>query len=513
MRSLILDVIIYACEKENGVQLRQAGAPACHPVDHHRSQPGLLLSGFRRPSAGQRPARPLHPHSNDHFYRHPYRYPHPYTNPHPAAWDCHTAGQCHAYADSHVDDQPYFHAARPAHAHHHTHPYPVADVHRHRHTHTAAADPNAYAHGNTGADNIKSMIDLVPLLKQLVSLPGLSGHEGPVRDAIAEAWRPLVDELSTSKLGSLHGLRRGTGSTLPGQQRRILLSAHMDAIGLIATRVAGGLIHFTEIGGIDARILPGQPVTIYGRQELPGVIVQPADRLLPPSQSEKPVAMEHLLVDTGLGPEEVAHLVRPGDLIAFAQPPLELAGETLAGHTLDNRASVAAVTLCLDELRHSTAAWDVWAVASVQEETVWGGARTSPFEIRPDIAISIDVTWASGAGSSDYRSFPLGEGPTLGWGPTVHPALFKAIKELADQLKIPVKMEPMPVHLGTDARWMQVVAEGIPTLEIGIPLRYMHTPVEVVSLKDIRRAGHLMAEFIARLEPDFLDKIHWDEMP
>ncbi len=358
------------------------------------------------------------------------------------------------------------------------------------------------------------MIELTPFLKQLISLPGLSAYEAPVREVIAEAWRPLVDELHISKLGSLHGLRGGTTPALPGQpRRRILLSAHMDAIGLLATRVVGGLVHFTTIGGVDPRILPGQPVIIYGRQELPGIVVQPADRLLPPAQSEKPVAIEHLLVDTGLPPEEVARQVRPGDPIAFTQPPLELEGETVAGHTLDNRVSVAALTLCLDELRHSVFAWDVWSVASVQEETVLGGAATSPFEIRPDIAIAIDTTWAKGpgAGESDFRTFPLAEGPVLGWGPTAHPAIFKAMQDLARQLEIPTAIELMPGHSSTDADAMQVVAEGIPTLVINIPIRYMHTPVELVALKDIRRTAHLLAEFIARLEPDFLEKIRWDE--
>jgi tetrahedral aminopeptidase len=352
------------------------------------------------------------------------------------------------------------------------------------------------------------MIELSPFLKQLISLPGLSGHEAPVRAVIAEAWQPLVDELSTSKIGSLHGLRRGAG---PEPRQRILLSAHMDAIGLIATSVVEGLVHFTQVGGIDPRILPGQLVTVHGRKDLPGVVAQPADRLLPAAHKGKPVGMEYLLVDTGLTAQETAELVRPGDLISFAQPPIELAGETLSGHSLDNRASVAAVTLCLEELKHSAAAWDVWAVASVQEETVLGGAITSPFDIRPNLAIAIDVTHAKGPGVSDYRGFPLGEGPTLGWGPNVHPPANKALKDLADKLEIPTSMEPMPHHSGTDAIGIQVVAEGIPTLVIGIPLRYMHTPVEMVSLKDINRTAHLMAEFIARLEPDFMDKIHWDE--
>ena len=177
------------------------------------------------------------------------------------------------------------------------------------------------------------MIELTPFLKQLISQAGLSAYEAPVRELIADAWRPLVDELTVSPLGSLHGLRRGRG---PEPRRRLLLSAHMDAIGLIATAVDGGLIHFTQIGGIDPRILPGTPVLVHGRQLLPGVVAQPSDRLLPASQKEKPVAMEYLVVDTGLLPQEVARLVRPGDLISFDQQPLDLSGETIAGHSLDN---------------------------------------------------------------------------------------------------------------------------------------------------------------------------------
>jgi len=352
------------------------------------------------------------------------------------------------------------------------------------------------------------MTDLSAFLKELLSLPGLSGYEGPVREVIARTWQPLVDELSTSRLGSLHGLRRGSGSE---PRPRILLSAHMDAIGLMVTQIKDGFLRFTEIGGVDPRILPGQQVTVHGRREIPGVVVQPPERLLPPGYGDQPVAMEYLYVDTGLLPEEVQQLVRTGDLISFATLPLELSGETLAGHSLDNRASVAAVTACLDELAKTRHAWDVWAVASVQEEETLGGAITSPFDIRPDIAVAIDVTFAKGPGVSDYRGAPLGKGPTLGWGPNIHPALYKAFKELADQLDIPNSMETMPHMSGTDAMGLQIVAEGIPTMVISIPLRYMHTPVELIAMKDVTRVGQLLAEFIARLEPDFVDQIRWDD--
>ncbi len=194
----------------------------------------------------------------------------------------------------------------------------------------------------------------LPFLKKIISLPGLSGFEDPVRLAIAEDWGPMVDELKISRLGSLYGIRHGAGEE---PRSRILLAAHMDAIGLMATMVQDGFIRFTEVGGVDPRILPGQKVIVHGRHDLPGVIGQPAPRLLPHSIGKKTVPMEYLFIDVGLSAEETSHLVRPGDPISFAQPPLELTENTLAGHTLDNRASVAALSVCLAELAGIPHAW------------------------------------------------------------------------------------------------------------------------------------------------------------
>jgi endoglucanase len=221
--------------------------------------------------------------------------------------------------------------------------------------------------------------------------------------------------------------------------------------------------------------------------------------------------MKYLLVDVGLPPNEVSEKVRIGDVVSYGQDPLELTGEALAGHTLDNRVSVAATTLCLEALQTRAHNWDVWAVASAQEEETLGGALTSPFEIRPDIAIVIDVCFAEGPGSSDWRSLPFGEGVGLGYGPNIHPALYNAFEKKAKELEIPYNRDLMPKMSGTDAMAVQIVAEGIPCAVLGIPLRYMHTPVETVSLKDIRRAGRLMAEFIADLDDTTLDKINWEE--
>jgi tetrahedral aminopeptidase len=354
------------------------------------------------------------------------------------------------------------------------------------------------------------MNDISPFLKQLLSLPGLSANEAPVRNCIADKWRPLVDELSVSKLGSLHGLRK---ANLKKSAPSILLAAHMDAIGLIVTGIKDGFLTVTEIGGVDPRILPGQAVTVHGRHDLPGIATLWADRLVNISHKDKPPALDRILVDVGLSASEVNELVRVGDLISFATLPTELTGNALSGHTLDNRASVAAVTLCLEELRKVNLDWNVWAVATVQEEETLAGAATSPFAISPDMAVAIDVTFAKGPGASDHRTFPFGKGPTIGIGANIHPYMFKQFKAVAEEYEIPFAVEPLPKGSGTDAFYMQIVGGGIPCAVIGIPLRYMHTPVEEVVLTDIQRAGHLLASFVKNLEPDTLDALTREMRP
>ncbi|MFC1923382.1 M42 family peptidase [Chloroflexota bacterium] len=352
------------------------------------------------------------------------------------------------------------------------------------------------------------MTELITFLNSLLTSPGLSGHEGPIRELIEPAWRPVTDEISISRLGSLHGLKKGSA---PEPRPTILIAAHMDAIGLMVTSIADGFLRVTEVGGLDARVLPGQLVTVHGRQDLPGVIVQPPAHLLPEGARKGPVPLNNLLVDTGLRPQRVKNLVRTGDLISFAQEPIQLQADTLAGNSLDNRASVAALTLCLDELQKRNHAWDVWAVATAQEEETLGGARTSAFQLRPQLAVAVDVTWGKSTGTPDHKTFPLGKGPTLGLGPNIHPGLHSSFKEVADNLEIPYAIEVMPRHSGTDAYSLQVAAEGIPTMVVNIPLRYMHTPVEVVALKDIRRTAHLLSEFIAHLDRDYMEKLTLEE--
>lgn len=365
------------------------------------------------------------------------------------------------------------------------------------------------------------MTNILPFLKSMISVSGISGHEAPIARVIAEKWRPLTDEVKLSRVGSLHGLKQGSGkSAAPSASRSkdkrpaIMIAAHMDAIGMMVSKVSDGFLHITNLGGIDVRVLPGALVTVHASSgdELPGVIAMPSAKLLPESvNSSEVLEIGYLLVDAGLLPREVEKKVKVGDLVSFANEPLELAGDVLSGHTLDNRASVAALTVCLEELQSKPHVWDVWAVATVQEETSYLGAYTSAFEIRPQVAIAVDGTFAKGPGANGWQTHPMGKGVGLCIGPNMHPFIHKKLTELADKLEIPWFLDVTSAHSGTDAYPMQVTAEGIPTALVEFPIRYMHTPVESVSVKDIQRAGRLLAEFIASLDADFVDTITWDE--
>jgi endoglucanase len=351
--------------------------------------------------------------------------------------------------------------------------------------------------------------DTLAHLKSLCAVPGLPGHERPVRDLLAAAWQPLADTLETDRLGSLWATRPGSG---PAPRPRLMLTAHMDAIGLIVTRQEGDFLRVTHLGGIDARVMPGQLVTVHGRRDLPGVVAQPPPHLLPKSGRDQVTALAELVVDTGLPGDELGALVRVGDLVSLAQPARELLNGTLASPALDNRASVAAVTLALHELQTRRHAWDVAAVATVQEEVGSRGAAPAAFALNPEIAIVVDVTFGRDANTRDapYRSFPLGGGPVLGLGPNIHTGLHAAFKAAAERAEIPFNLELMWGHSGTDAYAIQVARAGIPTMVVSIPVRNMHTPVEVVALTDVTRTGRLLAEFVAGLPADFMSQLTWE---
>ena len=351
-------------------------------------------------------------------------------------------------------------------------------------------------------------MDTFKLLQTLTQIPGPSAFEQEVANVLKELWEPYVDNITTDRVGSVVGLKKGQGSE---PRPQILIAAHIDEIGLMVASIEEmhgfGYLRLTPLGGIDIRQVHGQMVEVHGRRKLIGVLGGPPSAMQREDRQGKPYNYEDLVADVGLPYEQVTELVSIGDHITFRQPLRKLQGKFVTSKALDNRSSVAALTLCLEELTKRSHSWDVLAAATAQEETRLLGAYTSAHTFNPAITIAIDVTFAKAPGVSGDQLFELGSGPVLDIGPNVHPGIFAALKKAADAIEMKVNIGTHNRASGTDAFALQVARSGIPTAVIGLPLRNMHTVVEVVDMGDVERCARLMAEFIAHLDDQFIPNL------
>lgn len=349
-------------------------------------------------------------------------------------------------------------------------------------------------------------MDLIPFLRTLSEASGISGYEAGVAGVVREQFTALADEVRADAMGNLIALKRGSG---PEPRRRLMLAGHMDEIGLMVTLVEGAFLRFTEVGGFDVRTLPSQEVVVHGRRPLPGVIGSRPPHVLSAADASRPTPMEDLFIDVGLTADELATVVRVGDPVTLRAACTELKNGRLVGKAFDDRAAVGAIAVCLDLLRQMSHAWDVYAVATVQEEVGLRGACTSTFGIVPDVGIAIDVGFARQPGFDGPESIDLDKGPALVIGPNIHPALWRELKAVADLYEIPVQTVAAPGGTGTDANAMQITREGIPTALLGLPERSMHSPAETICVRDVQRTGRLLALFVVGLGGDFMDRLTW----
>lgn len=350
-------------------------------------------------------------------------------------------------------------------------------------------------------------MDLKQHVIELSNTPGLAGYEAPVRDLLRGAWRDLADDLAVDALGNLIATRNGSGLE---PRRRVLVTAHMDEIGLMVTRLEGSFLRVTNVGGIDRRVLLGQPVVIHGLQRVPGVVASLPPHLLTAESRKHYPQMDEFLVDTGLPPARVRKLIPVGAPVSFDQQAIELGKDLICGKAMDNRASIAMLTDLLGALQTRTHQWDVIVAAAVQEEVGYKGAATLAWRTQPDIALVVDTTWAIGTGVTGDHGFKLGGGPTLTIGPNAHPKLFHLIKETAERQEIELHSEPLPKSSGTDAWPIQISRDGVATAIFSIPIRNMHSPVEIVSVKDIQRVTRLIAQFVSELDEGTIEKLSLD---
>lgn len=342
-------------------------------------------------------------------------------------------------------------------------------------------------------------------LKKLSEAHGVSGYEHAIRELVIAEFKPYADEITVTPMGSVIALKRGAGPS--PRMGKVLIEGHMDEIGLMVTDIEQGFLRFTQVGGFDVRVLLGQEVIVHGKQTLRGIIGARPPHLLTAAEREKVIPMSDLWIDVGLPDARVRELVQVGDLITYAREVVELKNNLVTGKAFDDRAAVVCVAEALKSLATMKHTWDVYAVANVQEEVGLKGAQTSTFQINPDVAIAIDVSHADQPNTSDIGAVPLNSGMAIAVGPNIHPLVHDKLVQVAKNNEISHKIVAEAGATGTDAWAMQVVREGIPTGLIDIPLRYMHTSVETLSITDVERIGRLLALFCASLDDQFLRQL------
>ena len=339
------------------------------------------------------------------------------------------------------------------------------------------------------------------LLDKLLRAGAPSGYEGPA----AGIWREAASfaEVSVDGIGSTIA-RVGEASPL------LAVVGHIDEIGLIITHIdEKGFLWFAPVGGWDPQILVGQRVEIRGKDGLvPGVAGRKPIHLLEPDQRKKVVELKGMHIDIGVTDREEAEaLVRVGDPVVIATEPQPMAGDRLVSKAMDNRLGAY---VALESLRRCAEGdgpgGSFAAIASVQEEIGLFGARTAAFQVRPDIAIAVDVTHATDAPGIDEKeegSHPFGSGPVIGRGSTLSPKVFELLVETAEAEGIDYTITASGRGTSTDADVLQISRSGIPTGVVSIPLRYMHSPVEMVDLRDVEATVELLAAFGRRLSSDW----------
>lgn len=332
------------------------------------------------------------------------------------------------------------------------------------------------------------------LLFKLSNAMGISGYEYNLHGILEDYFKRYVDDISYGNLGDFIGFKKGKGSL------KIMIAAHMDEVGLMVTDIdERGFVHFRVVRGVDPKTLPAQEVIIHGKKEVFGVIGARPPHVLTQEELKKAIDVDDMLIDTGMKKEDIKNIISPGDLITIKRNASSLLGDFITGKALDDRAGVCAMFECAKILKDTEHYADVYFVATTMEEVGHRGSRTVTNKINPDIGIAIDVTSADKYANEDIL-VECGKNIKIAVGPNIHPELLERMIKTADESKIPYKLVAEPGRTGTDAWDIQVSGEGVATLLVSIPIKYMHTSVEVINYSDIEKAGRLIANFICTLK-------------
>lgn len=332
------------------------------------------------------------------------------------------------------------------------------------------------------------------ILKTLCLAPSVSGDEARARDALKKCIAETGLELKTDALGSFIAVMNPDGS--PG----VMLEAHIDKIGFIITGIdeKTGFLRIDKAGGIDARVCPAGRVTVYGKRDIPGVIISTPPHLAK-GDGKKVTPVNELAIDCGLPFDEIKEIVCLGDRAMITAPVYEMGESIVCAPYLDNCAGAAALIKAAEILKEKDVKARVELVFSSREEVGGMGAKTAAFASTADYGIAVDVSFASAPGVKEEHSAPLGSGAMIGVSPVLQKKVTDMLKKAAEDIKVPYTLEVLGRSTGTDADDIVTSKAGKLTGLLSIPIRNMHTPVEIADVTDIENVARLLAEFSATL--------------
>jgi len=332
-------------------------------------------------------------------------------------------------------------------------------------------------------------MEIKNILKTLCNTKGVSGNENKICETVLNLLKEYCPDAyikNSCVIGTY-------GEFIPGRPH-ILLDAHIDQIGMIVTYITDeGFIKFSNIGGIDTRLLPAQQVQIHGKKDIFGVVCSVPPHLSP--DNTVPDTGE-FAIDTGYSKSELEKIVFQGDFISFCGDFQELLGDRVTGLALDDRCGITSILYALDLLKDCSLNCNLTVLFSSQEELGERGAKVSAFEINPDIALAVDVSFGHAFGDSDKQCGYLGNGAMIGISPSLSREISDSLIDTAEKNNIPYQIEIMNGLTSTNADQFSVNKCGSKACTVSIPLKYMHTPVEVININDVKFTGLLLSEYL-----------------
>lgn len=333
-------------------------------------------------------------------------------------------------------------------------------------------------------------LELKNVIFDLSSADGVSGEESCAAQYALKYLKNYTDDCfikNGNVIGNFGNRKNGTP--------HILIDAHIDQVGLIVTNIyESGFIGFSNVGGIDRRLLPAQQVCIHGKKKLAGVVCSTPPHL---SGSDNKInKIEDFYIDTGMSFEAVSNIVEPGDRITFASMPKELLNDRITGPALDDRSGVASILYALELLRNQKYECSFSVTFSAQEELGERGAKIAAFDIDPDIALAVDVSFAYCLGDREYECGKMEQGPMIGISPSLSREISDKLIEISKNENIPYQLEVMNGLTSTNADQFSVNRTGCKACTVSIPLKYMHTPSEIIQIDDVENTGRLIAAYI-----------------